>query len=310
MAEPAEPTSPPAIISDGDVSLCASTQDEDPLRFTVTAQGAAVGLVEVRDAGDGVGELTWQTEVSFRQQGFATRAVRLAVTYAFTELGHARVQAQVDAGNHAALRIAARAGLRREGILRGRRTIDGERQDLIVLARLAGDPEPQTPAGFIGLVNASLPRTRLIAHIVIRDRAGRVLLCETTYKTDWELPGGVVEPAESPRDGATREAWEELGAHLPLGRLLSVDWLPPWRGWDDAVELLFDGGVYDTEDLARFTLRAAEIRQVEFCTLEQVRERCLPGTYRRLAAVLDAPDGQVLYLERGAPPGSDLTDLT
>lgn len=43
---------------------------------------------------------------------------------------------------------------------------------------------------------------------------------------------------------------------------------------------------------------------MEFCTLEQARERCLPGTHRRLVAVVGAPEGRVLYLERGAPPGS------
>ena len=56
-----------------------------------------------------------------------------------------------------------------------------------------------------------LPKKRLIAHVLIRDPAGRVLLCETQFKQDWELPGGIVEPGEPPRVGANREVTEELG---------------------------------------------------------------------------------------------------
>ena len=63
-------------------------------------------------------------------------------------------------------------------------------------------------------MNSALPRKRLIAHVLIRDDEGRVLLCETQFKPDWELPGGIVEPGESPRLGAIREVREELGVDL------------------------------------------------------------------------------------------------
>jgi 8-oxo-dGTP pyrophosphatase MutT (NUDIX family) len=283
-------------ISDGVVTLRSTNENG---WFTVTVDGAKVGRVRLLDVGDSVAELSWQINETFRQRGHATRAVRLLVAHALST-GYTRVEAFVDVGNLPALRVASRSGMRREGVIRSRRTLDGARHDYVLLARLASDPEPHTRAGFIGLVNSTLPRTRLIAHVVVRDEHGRLLLCETTYKADWELPGGVVEPFESPRDGAAREATEELGISLPIGPLLCVDWLPPWNGWDDAVELLFDGGVHDDATfLERLSLQPREIKQVEFCTLDVVKERCLPGTYKRLAAVLGAPYGEVLYLERG-----------
>ena len=37
-------------------------------------------------------------------------------------------------------------------------------------------------------LNARLPKTRVIGHGLIRDEAGRVLLCELTYKQTWDLP--------------------------------------------------------------------------------------------------------------------------
>ena len=50
----------------------------------------------------------------------------------------------------------------------------------------------------IAILNARLPRTRAIAQGVLRDPKGRVLLCELSYKREWDLPGGVVDPGESP----------------------------------------------------------------------------------------------------------------
>lgn len=40
----------------------------------------------------------------------------------------------------------------------------------------------------------------------------------------WEFPGGKVEPGETPRDAAVREAREELGVRVRLGRQVGVPW--------------------------------------------------------------------------------------
>ncbi|MGH3444136.1 MAG: NUDIX hydrolase, partial [Nocardioidaceae bacterium] len=68
--------------------------------------------------------------------------------------------------------------------------------------------------------------------------------------------------------------------------LLLTDWLPPWGGWDDAVCLVFDGGVLDPAVLDRAVLEAREIRSVQFCDLDQIREHCADFTVRRVEAAL------------------------
>ncbi len=131
-------------------------------------------------------------------------------------------------------------------------------------------------------MNSALPRKRLIAHVVFRDRSGRVLLCQTTFKTDWELPGGIVEPFETPRDGAIREVREELGVDRSIGRLLVVDWLPPYLGWDDACELIFDGGTIEESELDDYVLEEREIVTVRLCTLAEAVELITESAHRRL----------------------------
>ena len=172
--------------------------------------------------------------------------------------------------------------------------------DRIVYARLADDLPAHEPEGFRALLNSFLPRKRAISQMLVRDRDGRVLVCRLTYKQDWDLPGGVVEVGESPQLAVSREVEEELALAIPAGRLLLTDWLPPWSGWDDALCLVFDGGEHDasiTDDVVR---QEREIRDVAFCTVEEVRERCADFTARRIeAALANLAGGGPAYTESG-----------
>jgi ADP-ribose pyrophosphatase len=75
--------------------------------------------------------------------------------------------------------------------------------------------------------NATQPRKRVSADVVLRDRAGRLLLVDPRYKPDWDMPGGMAEPNEPPRDAAQRELKEELGLDIQVGGMLCVDWVSP-----------------------------------------------------------------------------------
>lgn len=293
-------------LTDGTVTLRPSgpRADERMLRFLVECEGDVVGEVALRLLDDLVGQLTWSTDPAHRERGIATRAVRLATRHALHVHGLARVQAYVDPADVASLRIAGRSGLRREGVLRGLavRGEGGRRGDLVVFARLADDPEPHEPEGFRALLNAFLPRKRVISQLAIRDRQQRLLVCQLSYKPDWDLPGGVVEVGESPRVAASREVREELALTVPAGALLLVDWLPPWSGWEDACTLVFDGGEHGLDLVDAIVPEPREIVRAEFCDLQAIRERCAPQTLRRASAALDAVAHGTRYLESGEPP--------
>jgi 8-oxo-dGTP pyrophosphatase MutT (NUDIX family) len=170
----------------------------------------------------------------------------------------------------------------------------------VVLARLAEDPSPESREGFIGLLNSVLPVKRAIAQGLLRDRQGRVLLCELTYKSEWDLPGGVVDPSESPAACVVREVREELALEVEPRSLIAVNWLPPWRGWSDATVFVFDLGVADDDLVARTTLEHREIRALHWVGEEELEQRVAPYN-QRLLAFLATHAGPTAYLEDGLP---------
>lgn len=135
----------------------------------------------------------------------------------------------------------------------------------------------------------------MAAGVLFRDDAGRILLVKPTYKDGWDIPGGYVEPGESPKQAAAREVQEELGLTPPIGRLLAVDWAPhPDEG--DKLLFIFDGGELH-EDITGLDIDADEIERVEFIALDDAAA-VLPG--RIFGRLRSASDGHAdSYLEHG-----------
>ena len=67
--------------------------DRSVVNFLVEHAGEPAGTVEVRQVGDGRGELSWALYPRHRGRGVATRALRLLMRYAFDELQLFRLEA-------------------------------------------------------------------------------------------------------------------------------------------------------------------------------------------------------------------------
>jgi 8-oxo-dGTP pyrophosphatase MutT (NUDIX family) len=83
--------------------------------------------------------------------------------------------------------------------------------------------------------------------VAVRDDAGRVLLARHSEVGAWVLPGGAIEPGETPADAAVRETWEEAGLLVRLTRLVGVfggpDFIVQYRSGDRTsyVMTVFEG---------------------------------------------------------------------
>lgn len=74
-----------------------------------------------------------------RGRGIASRALTLLTEWALQELGLERVELRITVENAPSLRVAEKCGFVREGVLRSVHLKQGQRSDVAVYSRLAGD---------------------------------------------------------------------------------------------------------------------------------------------------------------------------
>lgn len=143
-------------------------------------------------------------------------------------------------------------------------------------------------------------RPRVASGVLYFDGADRVMLVKPTYKPLWEIPGGYVQPGESPAAAAAREVIEELGTRLPVGELLAVDWAPqPAEG--DKLLFVFDGGQLSPQQIAAVRVDGTEIGEFAFRGREELDGLLIPRLFRRVHAAIEARGaGRAAYLEQGA----------
>jgi 8-oxo-dGTP diphosphatase len=135
---------------------------------------------------------------------------------------------------------------------------------------------------------------RAAAGALFVDDAGRVLLVHPTYKPGWDVPGGWIDPGESPAAACRRELREELGLDRPPRRLLCVDWAPD-EGGDRLLFLFACDPIGDDEH--RIVLQAEELDDRRWVAPADLDDHAPARLARRVRACLD---GAGPYLEHGA----------
>lgn len=138
------------------------------------------------------------------------------------------------------------------------------------------------------------------AEALVEDPYGRVLLVKPTYRPDWSLPGGMVEEGEEPHAACAREAMEELGLTLPVGRMLAVDWRPPDGVRPRPMALyVFDCGTLGED--ATITLPPEELEDWRFVPPEETGTLLRPENNARMLAARQArAQGVAHYVPRMA----------
>ena len=144
---------------------------------------------------------------------------------------------------------------------------------------------------------------RVAAGALIRNPQGHLLLVRPTYKDGWDIPGGYVEPGESPGAACLRELKEEIGLTIAIGRLLVVDWAPhPAEG--DKLLFVFDGGTMTDAEAAALVPDGVEIAEIRFHAEVGLEGRMPDRLSRRLRLAAEAARlGDTIYAEHGATHG-------
>jgi ADP-ribose pyrophosphatase YjhB (NUDIX family) len=139
---------------------------------------------------------------------------------------------------------------------------------------------------------------------IARDRDGRILLVNPSYKERWDLPGGILERGEDPAAGLRREIAEELGVRCRVGELRAVDYgAADWEG-AEVITLTF---LVDLQPAtpAAFDFTDGEIAEAAFYPSADALELVTPRMSDRLRVALRlvaaGPHG--ILVQRPLPPG-------
>jgi RimJ/RimL family protein N-acetyltransferase len=106
--------------------------------------GNVLGGIELVPRPHGRGEIAYALAREARGRGVATRAVRLLSRWALRTHGLARLELPTPVDHLAAVRVAARAGYYREGVLRSYLELRGTRVDIAMWALLRSDLPPHS----------------------------------------------------------------------------------------------------------------------------------------------------------------------
>ncbi|MFJ8547185.1 NUDIX domain-containing protein [Streptomyces sp. NPDC093586] len=141
--------------------------------------------------------------------------------------------------------------------------------------------------------------------MLITDRRGRILVQHVDYRTTCLLPGGAVDPNESPAQGAARELREELGVTTTVDRGLAVDWVsadslnaPANTRFPGEILHVYDGGTWDNEQIAAI-LYAAPLTRLGPPSAD-------PATGRTHIRILATPEQALELFDWGLPAADQL----
>jgi 8-oxo-dGTP diphosphatase len=147
---------------------------------------------------------------------------------------------------------------------------------------------------------------RVAAGALFFDEDGRILLVKPAYKEGWEIPGGYVEPGESPRAACNREIKEELGLPVSVGAHLVVDWAPI-DSEGDKILFIFDAGVLSDQSRAAISLADGELTQWRFAHANDLDGLMPARLVRRIRTAIEAKSrGIAAYAEHGVEPANSV----
>lgn len=127
-----------------------------------------------------------------------------------------------------------------------------------------------------------------------------VLMVRPTYKEYWDIPGGYVEPGESPQQACAREIHEELGISVTELQLAAIDWAPNDKEGDKILFLFTSPGLNGI-DAATLQFPDEELSEARYVNLAELGDFTIPRLAKRLAETVEAlSDGKnPIYLENG-----------
>ena len=133
----------------------------------------------------------------------------------------------------------------------------------------------------------TLPKKRIAAGALFFNENNELLIVKPTYKDYWQIPGGVVEKDESPRDGCIREVKEEIGLDIDIKKFLCADYIYISSEEREGIIFIFYGGILTPFQIENIKLPKEEISECKFLKTEEALPLLSKIAERRIAKSLE-----------------------
>jgi 8-oxo-dGTP diphosphatase len=149
-----------------------------------------------------------------------------------------------------------------------------------------------------------LVRPRVAAGVLFLNENERVLLVVPSYKDYLDIPGGYVEPGESPSAAAAARSTRSWASTDLSDDSWSPDWWhhSPEDPGDPKLLFVFDGGCLPPTQLDHITVDGTEVTGFKFHALPDPTSVTIPRLANRIQHAVAAGRGETIrYLEDGQP---------
>lgn len=138
-----------------------------------------------------------------------------------------------------------------------------------------------------------LPKRVSSAAMILENDNGQALIVKANYKSYWTMPGGIIDPGETPKEAALRETLEEVGidVHPETASFVAVVDRTSERA--QTYQFIFKAPLGATM-LDHVILQASEIDEYALVSKEQV----LSGDRHYAKALIAWAKGENGYIEQ------------
>jgi 8-oxo-dGTP diphosphatase len=139
----------------------------------------------------------------------------------------------------------------------------------------------------------SLPKRMSSSVMMLETEDGKILTVKSGYKPYWTLPGGIVDPNETPKESAIRETLEEVGIRIDPSTVTFVAVVNRRSEFAETYQFIFKASLSNSA-IKTISLQASEINEYDLVTKQQVSAKD-----RRYAKALDHwVNGIIGYIEQ------------
>lgn len=106
--------------------------------------------------------------------------------------------------------------------------------------------------------------------MILENSIGQVLIVKSSYKPYWTFPGGIIDPHETPKEGAIRETFEEVGIVVDPQKIEFVAVVDRRSDYAETYQFIFKSPLL-IGSLKEIVLQTSEIDEYMLVTRDQVR---------------------------------------